>query len=99
MDDRQARTISSEIGCCPICAKQIFIEEIPAMTEVDGRWLPDEVHINCVSEPAIGSKKWQEWHNWHWSTPYIDWLPIRVRVEKWMQQPEQRERVKVICGE
>ena len=67
---------------CPICGEQIRIEEISAWDAETGEIL--ESKVNCSTEPDMDSEYWQDWHNWHWAMPYVDWLPVEERVVKWL---------------
>lgn len=91
--------IPKSVGTCPICGAPIVIESIDACDlGDDGRWQPSEANITCSTEPDIDAPDWREWFNGHFSMPYVDWLPLSVRVLKWLQLPAQRERVEAIWG-
>lgn len=45
-----------------------------------------EISINCVTEPDIDSEEWEDWFSGHWSTPYIDWLPLTQAVLVWLKK-------------
>ena len=47
---------------------------------VDGQWLATEINLDCENEPDIESAEWDEWHKWHYSMPYVDWLPLELRI-------------------
>lgn len=74
-----------ELAVCPICGEKVIIEEITGwVQEDDGSWRADEISINCETEPDTDSDDWEDWHNWHWNMPYVDWLPLSVKVEAWL---------------
>lgn len=102
MNEIEARTIPFEVAVCPICGNGIWIEGIDECSEMGDRWVPEQVSVTCETEPDIDGDDWQEWHRDHFSTPYIDWLPISTKVLKWLQHPAQRQRFEAIhnsgCG-
>jgi hypothetical protein len=75
-------SIPQSVAACPICGAGIHITDIDEWYD-DGT--TESVHINCTTEPDINgdSGKWYEWQRGHWSTPYIDWLPVEKRVTDW----------------
>ena len=96
MNEIEARTIPPEIAVCPICGNGIWIESIDECSEEGDRWVPEQVSVTCEDEPDIDNDEWSEWHCWHFSTPYIDWLPISTKVLEWLKQPTQKERFEAI---
>lgn len=91
--------IPEAVGKCPICGAPIVIEGIDACElRDDGRWQPSEVSITCSTEPDVDAAEWREWLDGHFSMPYVDWLPLTIRVLSWLQMPAQRERVEAIWG-
>lgn len=99
MQQLEARTIPKNVAVCPICGKKLWIEEIGEASQESDRWIPQQVSVACEDEPDIDSEEWRDWHNWHYAMPYVDWLPISQDVLKWLQQPEQRDRVTLIWGD
>ncbi|MDX2240176.1 MAG: hypothetical protein NW224_05790 [Leptolyngbyaceae cyanobacterium bins.302] len=102
MDELEARRVPRSVAVCPICDSDLWIEEISSATEDDeGNWFAEDVHLTCVDEPDMDHniQEWHEWNNWHFSTPYIDWLPVRETVEEWMRKPAQKERFEVIWND
>lgn len=89
-DDRPP--IPTTVAVCPKCGAPLVIEELDGWEVETGRVLDDGVYVNCSTEPDIDADDWEEWHNWHWSTPYIDWLPIRAAVYQWF---DARFRIEV----
>jgi len=76
-----------ELAICPICGAEVVIEDILEYEKNDdGTWQASEsgLHINCITEPEIGSDAWQSWFDWHWAMPYVDWLPLSIKVFRWM---------------
>lgn len=72
---------------CPICGALVHLEEITGMVECDitGLWIADEISIDCTSAPEIDSTEWEDWFRWHWSMPYVDWLPLSNAVMAWLR--------------
>ena len=91
--------IPEAVGRCPICGAPIVIESI---TECelgdDGRWQPSDVDITCSTEPDVDESDYRRWVDSHFKMVYVDWLPLSVRVLKWLQLPAQRDRVEAIWG-
>lgn len=82
--------IPPEIAVCPICGAEVIIEEIDEWEqEDDGTWSAGEtgVRLNCVTQPAFEDEDASDdFMASHWSMPYVDWLPISVRVIEWLRQ-------------
>lgn len=66
---------------CPICGGALFIAAVNG-AEVDdtGEWIATDIDIDCEKEPDIDSDEWENWHKWHYSMPYVDWLPIHQHI-------------------
>lgn len=77
--------IPASVAVCPKCEAQLVIEEITDWEDETGRVLKDGFYLNCGSEPEFNSG-WQEWHDWHWSMPYVDRLPVTAVVYKWFDE-------------
>lgn len=76
--------ISPHVASCPLCGAKLIIEDVE---EWDDKGIPTEsgLRIDCSTAPAIDSEDWDTWFNWHWSTPYIDWLPVTSIVYEWLK--------------
>lgn len=99
MNQQEACTVPESIAVCPICGEPIWIEDIQEVEEDGDRLLPTTATITCSTEPDVDSDEWPAWHDGHFSTPYIDWLPIKNRILNWLEQPEQQNRVQVIWND
>ena len=77
--------IEEKAFICPICGGKLVVEDIDEWEEEDGRVTESGFHINCATEPDIDGDldEFMEWVNWHWSMPYVDWLPLQSRVYEW----------------
>ena len=102
--------IPVSVAVCPICGATLQPPQIDEWEcNDDGTWQVSDcgVHIQCTGEPDIDSADWAPWLTQHWSSPYIDWLPVEERVTRWLQanyrfevlnidrhshQPHQRRR-------
>ena len=79
--------IPASVAVCPICGAEVFIEDIDEYdTDDQGLWRATDagVKIDCVTVPDIGSDEWEDWFASHWLMPYVDWLPVSVKVSRWM---------------
>ena len=65
---------------CPICGDRLTARFESWSMDPDGSWLADSLELQCVSEPSIDDAVWEDWHEWHFRTPYIDWLPVNEMV-------------------
>lgn len=78
--------IPAHVAVCPKCDAPIAADIDEWKQQDDGTWTASMggIHINCTTEPDIDRKEWREWLDWHWSTPYIDWLPLEERMRRWV---------------
>ena len=91
-DPGQIPTILPGVAVCPICDAPLVIEDIDEWEEETGRVTDGGFHINCSTEPDIDDEEWNDWFDRHWSTPYIDWLPVEQLVYRWF---DKRYRLKL----
>lgn len=74
---------------CPICNAAIEITEVSEWTRADGdvHWKAEAVKIDCVTFPGFDDiDAFEDFLCSHWSTPYIDWLPLEKRVTDWVNE-------------
>ncbi len=74
---------------CPICGAPVVVDDIDEWEENDdGTWQVSEngIQINCSTEPDIDSDDWDDWERKHWSMPYVEWLPLSMKVAKYVQE-------------
>lgn len=83
VDSDHPPLIPSTVAVCPKCGANLVIEDIDEWETETGRVTEAGFHINCSTEPDVDSDEWHSWWNWHWSMPYVDWLPITAVVYKW----------------
>lgn len=66
---------------CPICGSKLLLDAGEGCEQdSNGEWIATEIDLQCTSEPDIESQEWDDWHRWHYSMPYVDWLPLEQRV-------------------
>ena len=80
--------IPSDLAVCPICGGKLIIVDVDAwyLEEQTGLWIAETVYVECEHEPDIESDDWEDFDNGHYSMPYVDWLPIIVKIEQWFQK-------------
>ncbi|MFQ6333224.1 DUF4031 domain-containing protein [Methylophilus sp. 3sh_L] len=66
---------------CPICGKPLLLNAGEGCEQdANGEWIATEIELLCTSEPEFNSPDWDDWYRWHYSMPYVDWLPLEQRV-------------------
>jgi hypothetical protein len=76
---------------CPICGASCNVYADESWSQDAGDWIAEDVRIECTSEPGTEPSEletcmdWDEWHNWHYRMPYVDWLPIKEDVLRQVQ--------------
>ena len=66
---------------CPICGAGLLLDAGESCEQIEsGEWIASEIRLDCETEPDIDSSEWPAWHRAHYGTPYIDWLPLEMRV-------------------
>ena len=79
--------IPESVAVCPICGAKLTSEVDSWTQDENGLWYADPVKLNCSTEPEdIGSIEWNDWFSGHWSTPYVDWLPLEIEVTEWAKR-------------
>jgi len=82
--------VPAVIATCPICGDCIYIDGVDEWYEEGNQMRLDPemgVSLDCGSAPDIDEGDEDEWHDFmrgHWSTPYIDWLPVQQKVTLWL---------------
>lgn len=85
IDPSKPPDITADVAVCPICGEGLYISEITEYFE-DGTVEYTGLGIDCVSMPSFDSSDWWDWFNWHYSMPYVDWLPLQVYLAKWFNE-------------
>lgn len=76
--------VPEKLAVCPKCGGKLAIMECAGWVEGEpGLLTPHEIHLACEHEPDIEGETWEEWFNWHYDMPYVDWLPVEMKVLKW----------------
>lgn len=80
--------IPREVVFCPICKADVGVDITEWTKDYDGTWYASEggIDVGCVEEPDVDDKAFNVFFNWHYSTPYIDWLPVQQTVFRWLYQ-------------
>jgi hypothetical protein len=76
--------IPTEVAICPKCGSPLIFEDVEEWYD-DGMIAEHGFVFNCIKEPDIDADDWWAWHNSHWSTPYVDWLPLQSVVHDWFK--------------
>lgn len=75
-----------EVAKCPICGDAVIVGDFDEWESETGRVTECGFHIDCKSEPDEDDPAYDDWFYSHWSMPYVDWLPLEVRLYKWFDQ-------------
>lgn len=78
--------IPINLAVCPICDQPLIIEDIDEWHTGTGRVTEGGFHITCSSQPDFDSDDFDEWIDWHYSMPYVDWLPVQIKVYRWFDK-------------
>jgi len=74
-----------EVAICPICGAGV-VANFDEWESETGRVTECGFHVDCIDEPDIHADAWDDWFTSHWSMPYVDWLPLEVRLYQWFDQ-------------
>ena len=89
-DELLPLSIPTRVAVCPICSSALYIDEVSEWHERNGQMRVAEdcaqVSFDCTTAPDIDSEDWRDWFAGHWSTPYIDWLPLERPVTRWLDR-------------
>lgn len=83
-DQEKPPEIPLDLFQCPICGAQVCFVEINEYETETGKVTDTGFHISCTTEPEFDDPDYDDWLNNHFSMPYVDWLPLEVRVYKWL---------------
>ena len=72
--------IPPAVAKCPKCSAPLALDTVDEWTE-EGEAL--SVSFLCVAERECDDEDWESFNRWHYSTPYIDWLPLDEAVLEW----------------
>lgn len=84
-DDMIGRQIPRYVAACPKCGASLIIEDIDEWcTDDDSVATEAGLHFTCILMPEMDdSEHWNEWMNWHYDMPYVDWMPLQRPVYEW----------------
>jgi hypothetical protein len=82
-----------DVAVCPICGAGVIVGDFDEWETETGRVTESGFHVDCVTEPDFDDPDYDDWFNSHWSMPYVDWLPLEIRLYKWF---DQRYRLSLI---
>lgn len=73
---------------CPICDAALEVEEVDAWEKDDeGNWKAETVKVDCVTFPGYDDHdEFENYMRGHYSTPYVDWLPLEVAITRWVNE-------------
>lgn len=72
-----------DVAVCPICGAGVIVGDFDEWETETGAVTECGFHIDCISEPDFDDPDYDDWLNGHWSMPYVDWLPLEVRLYRW----------------
>ncbi len=78
--------IPESVAVCPICGAKLVAQFQCWQERDDKTWEAAEIDLNCVTEPDIDSRQWWPWHRRHYAMPYVDWLPLDVKLLAWVNE-------------
>lgn len=82
-------TIPKNVAVCPYCGDGLTAEITGEYEEDDGTRVIDEIMMECDSEPDLDSRDWHEWLAVHSDMPYVNWLPVEMKVQRWLNRQRQ----------
>jgi hypothetical protein len=77
--------IPAEVAVCPICGSSLYVN-FDHWVQEGSEWLAASCNMDCETEPDIDSDEWNEWFAGHYSSPYVDWLPVEHEVLAWINK-------------
>ena len=69
---------------CPICGKAVFLLGVTEWGSDDHQI--SQAEYECETEPDIDSDEWWDWHDGHFSMPYVDWMPWENKMMEWLNR-------------
>lgn len=78
--------IPRTVAVCPKCDASLVAHFEEWTEETDALWVCETAKLDCTTGPDIGSEEWEEWFTWHYAMPYVDWLPLEIKVGQWVNQ-------------
>lgn len=78
--------IRRTVATCPKCDATVYAHFESWEKEDDGTWSAQHASLDCETEPDIDSPEFNEWMRWHYDMPYVYWMPLKVRLAKWINE-------------
>lgn len=81
--------VPASVAVCPYCGGALRTG-FSGWTQLgDGSWIAECLDMDCVTEPELAededqSDQWEEWLAQHTYMPYVYWLPVDLKVTKWV---------------
>lgn len=70
---------------CPYCGGDLECQADSWEQQDDGTWKADHLDIECLTMPDMDKEdEWEAWWLGHNMMPYENWLPMTLRVEKYI---------------
>ena len=82
--------IPREVAVCPYCGGELIARPEAWSENDDGIWEAQESGLDCVTEPELDPanestvEEWDDWIARHTYMPYVYWLPVDMKVTKWI---------------
>lgn len=84
LDQSRPITLPTDLHC-PICGEECSLRVVEVEKDRYGwRATRSGLEITCTTEPDIEDPYWDDWHDGHYSMPYVDWFPFQARVLEWL---------------
>lgn len=79
--------IPRDVATCPKCDATLYAHfEEWEKDDSSLYWDCMFAKLECETEPDISSRKWDEWFRWHYDMPYVYWMPLEIRLTKWINE-------------
>lgn len=70
---------------CPYCKGNLKYTANGWEEDENGLWMADSFDMECSTEPDIESEEWNDWFYNHSDMPYVNQLPVDLKVKKYIQ--------------
>ena len=78
--------VPKRLGVCPYCGGVLQVTFTGWEQQADGKWLADELQVDCQTEPAMESPEWDDWMKQHSEMPYVYQLPVDEKIKTWINR-------------
>lgn len=80
------RDIPKQYRSCAYCDGPIAIHFESWTQNVDGTWSAEFAKADCLTEPSMRSRNYDEWLKQHTEMPYVYWLPLETALTRWVNK-------------